>query len=162
MWGRFSAIVAGVIALDQLVKYWLVYVVDMPARGIIEITGFFNIVMVWNRGVGMGFFQQGEEGGKYLLIGFSILMAIGLTIWFSRTKPTEKLIRYALPLAIGGAIGNIIDRVHFGAVADFFDFHAFGWHFWAFNVADSAIVVGMCLILVDGLFDNNAEQGKSG
>ncbi len=117
--------------------------------------------MVWNVGVGFGLFKQDVETGKFLLIGFSLAMSVALTIWYARLGDGQPLIRWALPLAVGGAIGNVIDRFHFGAVADFFDFHAFGWHFWAFNVADSAIVIGMCLILVDGLFDA-AEQGKSG
>ncbi len=160
-WLRFVLVALAIIAVDQAVKLWLIFVFDMPAKGVVEITGFFNLVMVWNRGVGMGLFQMEAETGRFLLIGFSILMSIGLTIWYGRLEGAQPLIRWALPLAVGGAIGNVIDRFHFGAVADFFDFHAFGWHFWAFNVADSAIVIGMCLILVDGLFDT-AEQGKSG
>lgn len=160
-WSRYILIVLAVVAIDQAVKLWLVYEVDMPSRRVIEVTSFFNLVMYWNEGVGMGLFQQGSGNGRYLLVAFSLLMSAGLTIWFARSKAEEWLIRLALPLAVGGAIGNVIDRLHFGAVADFFDFHAFGWHFWAFNVADSAIVIGMCLILVDGLFDNQSEQGKS-
>ncbi|MEN8721967.1 MAG: signal peptidase II [Alphaproteobacteria bacterium] len=160
-WLRFILLAVAVVAVDQAIKLWLIYVFDMPARGVVEITGFFNLVMVWNVGVGFGLFKQDAQTGKYLLIAFSLAMSVGLTIWYGRLQGAQPLIRWALPLAVGGAIGNVIDRVHFGAVADFFDFHAFGWHFWAFNVADSAIVIGMCLILVDGLFDT-AEQGKSG
>ena len=134
-----------VLGLDQLSKYWLlIWLADKG--GWIKLTGFFNLVTVWNRGISFGFFQSGEIG-RWLLVSFSSLVCLGLVIWLWRqTRPWPVL---ALAMVIGGALGNIIDRILRGAVADFFDFHVMGYHWPAFNFADSAITIGVGMLLYD-------------
>jgi len=134
-----------VLGLDQLSKYWLLIWLANKG-GWIKLTGFFNLVTVWNRGISFGFFQSGEIG-RWLLVSFSSLVCLGLGIWLWRqTRPWPVL---ALAMVIGGALGNIIDRILRGAVADFFDFHVMGYHWPAFNFADSAITIGVGMLLYD-------------
>lgn len=132
-----------VLALDQFSK-WLVLDVARVPEHMIEVTPFFNLVMVWNTGVSFGMFAGMHEHQALALTLLTSLIALGLCIWLWRAR--ELFMAFALGLIIGGAVGNIIDRVRFGAVADFLDFHAFGWHWPAFNVADAAIVVGVALL----------------
>lgn len=148
---RFGLMVAiAALVLDQATKQWWLGLMAAEPRGI-ELTPFFNLVMVWNRGVSFGLFNQGDgDMQRWVLIGFTSVVVIFLGVWLRRAaKPGIAL---ALGLVIGGAVGNIIDRVRFGAVADFLDLHAFGWHWPAFNVADAAIVAGVLLLLADALF----------
>jgi signal peptidase II len=140
------AIAGGVIVLDQLSKYWILHVVDLPARGQIPVTGFFNLSMVWNRGVSFGLFRAEVDLARWGLALFSLVVAVALAVWVRRAD--RPLPAVALGLVIGGAIGNLVDRVRFGAVVDFLDFSGL-WFPWVFNVADSAITVGVALLLLD-------------
>ena len=134
-----------VLGLDQLSKYWLlIWLADQG--GWIKLTSFFNLVTVWNRGISFGMFQSGEIG-RWLLVSFSSLVCLGLGIWLWRQNRTWPV--FALAMVIGGALGNIIDRILRGAVADFFDFHVMGYHWPAFNFADSAITIGVAMLLYD-------------
>jgi signal peptidase II len=144
------ALAAVVLVLDQASKWWLLEVVGMPFRPPIVVTPFFNLVMVWNRGVSFGLFAHEAALMPYVLSGVALAVSTGLFVWLSRAD--RRWIAVALGLVIGGAVGNVIDRLRFGAVADFFDLHVAGWHWPAFNVADAAIVVGVGMILIDGLF----------
>lgn len=139
------ALAAGVIILDQVSKAWLIGWLVSQGGGQ-QISDFFNLVMVWNRGISFGMLQSGETG-RWLLVIFSALVCLGLGVWLRRQ--THRLPTLALGAVIGGAVGNIIDRVWRGAVADFFDFHLLGYHWPAFNVADSAIVIGVAMLLYD-------------
>lgn len=137
-----------VIVLDQLSKFWILEVFKLPAKGQVPVTGFFNLTMVWNRGVSFGLFRAEQDLARWGLAAFSIAVAIAFAFWVADS--TRRLPAIAFGLAIGGALGNVVDRVRFGAVADFLDFG--GLHFpWVFNVADSAITVGMALVLLDSL-----------
>ena len=137
-----------VIVLDQLVKNWIGgLILDPPRR--IDLTGFFSLTPVWNRGVSFGLFATDAWIGAWILSGVAILVSVGLTVWLLRL--TRILPRAALGLVIGGALGNVIDRMTFGAVFDFLDFHVAGYHWPAFNVADAAICVGVGLLLLDSL-----------
>jgi len=111
-----------------------------------EITSFFNLSMVWNHGISFGLFQSDTP---YFLIGLAAVICVIFGVWLTRTTVWTQAI--ALSLVIGGAIGNIIDRFHFGAVADFFDFHIAGWHYPAFNMADSFITIGIAILLFDSV-----------
>jgi len=147
---RFGlAAAALVIVLDQLSKLWIVEVVMQPPQ-VIPVTSFFNLVMAWNRGVSFGLLDPGSEAGRWLLIAVALAIVAALGVWLWRIE--QRLLGLAIGLIIGGALGNVIDRLRFGAVADFLDVHAAGWHFPAFNVADSAITVGATLIVADALF----------
>jgi signal peptidase II len=113
------------------------------------VTPYFNLVLVWNRGVSFGMLNTLGEHGPWLLTGLAAGIGAFLIVWLYRE--TRALTRLALWLVLAGAVGNSIDRVRFGAVVDFLDFHVGGYHWPAFNVADSAIVVGALLILLDSL-----------
>ncbi|MDA1099732.1 MAG: signal peptidase II [Proteobacteria bacterium] len=147
---------AAVVILDQTSKAWLIGWLAGQG-GWLPVTSFFNLVMVWNRGISFGMLQSGETG-RWLLAFFSILVCLGLGIWLRRQ--THRLPILALGAVIGGAAGNIIDRIWRGAVADFFDFHLLGYHWPAFNVADSAITIGVTMLLYDSFRPGAAQDGS--
>lgn len=165
-----------VIVLDQLSK-WLVYETLLRQSGdavglvawlsqtktaadymaeyhnfkTVTLTPFLDFTMVWNKGVSFGLFNSGESTMIVVLIGVAVLLATGLTGWLAVTR--DRLVALGLSLIIGGAVGNVIDRVRFGAVADFIDVHVAGYHWPAFNIADSAIVVGALLLMIDSFLN---------
>lgn len=172
----FGALVAlAVVVCDQLSK-WFVYEHVLraagPAQGFVswltQVVHFshfedtaeayravvllpvLNFVMVWNRGVSFGMFGSDAASGPYILVGVSIFVSLILAMWLWRAQ--DKFLAAALSLVIGGAFGNVIDRLRFGAVADFIDTHIGDWHWPAFNVADSAIVIGAALMMWDSVF----------
>jgi len=138
----------GVIVLDQLTKWWILAVVMVPPR-VIEITSFFNLVQVMNPGASFGMFSEAPGWMPWILAGFALSISLVLLIWLRRAD--TRLLASALGLVMGGALGNVIDRVRYGAVADFLDFHAAGLHWPAFNVADSAITIGVAFLILDAL-----------
>ena len=149
------AVAAIVLVLDQATKWLILSVVfDLPepigphsTHPTIVITGFFNLVMVWNKGVSFGMLASDSEVTRWVLIGFALVVSGVLAVWMARTP--RPVLRVVLGAVIGGALGNVIDRLRFGAVADFFDVHAFGYHWPAFNIADSAISLGVVVLLID-------------
>ena len=111
------------------------------------ITSFFNIVRVHNAGAAFSFLANAGGWQRWLFTGIGIVAAIFI-IWMLKSHPGQKLFSFALACILGGAIGNVIDRTLYGYVVDFLDFHYAGWHFPAFNIADSTISIGaVCLIL---------------
>ncbi len=138
-----------VVVLDQLTKWIIVFHVMNPPR-LIEVTPFFNLVMGWNRGVSFGMFNNDAAATVWILSIVAIVIIGVLAVWLIRAH--NRLLAVGLGLIIGGALGNLIDRLRFGAVADFLDFHAFGYHWPAFNVADTAITLGAICLLVETLF----------
>ena len=115
-----------------------------------QILPFFNFVVVWNQGVSFGMLRNNAEYGPYLLIALSLIIAIGFLGWMFKTD--NSVHRIGIACVIGGAIGNVIDRFRFGAVFDFLDFHLFGYHWPAFNIADSAIVIGVSILMIYAFF----------
>ncbi len=148
---------AAVVAADQVSKWAIVEIVMDPPR-IIPVLPIFNIVLAHNTGVSFGLFG---DAGPYLLSVVALAVCGGL-VWWLRGAET-RLLAIGIGAIIGGAIGNVIDRVRLGAVIDFLDFHLDfyidGYHFPAFNVADSAITIGVCLVLLDGLFAGRVKTG---
>ena len=142
-----------VLALDQIVKAWLTPALTAQA---IAVTPFFNLVMVWNRGISFGMFQGGGEWQRWILVAFALIVALALASWL--TRPIPPWPAAAIGGIIGGAVGNAIDRARFGAVADFFDLHLAGYHWPAFNVADAAIVCGVIGLLIDGLLGREKKR----
>jgi signal peptidase II len=136
------------LGLDQLTKWAALDMLDLAARPIV-VTPFFNLVMVWNRGVSFGMLDGVGALAPWLLPGLAVVVVIALLFWLRRSE--HALMAIGLGLVIGGALGNVIDRLRYGAVVDFLDFHLAGYHWPAFNVADAGICVGAGLILVDGL-----------
>ncbi len=152
---RKAVILAGlIIVADQFTK-WLIMVEVMQPPRVIPVMPSLNIVMAWNTGVS---FSMLSESGPMLLAGLAILVSLGLFIWLMRLP--DPLPAYGIGLVIGGAIGNVIDRFRFGAVFDFIDFYVGNWHWPAFNLADSAITIGVLLLLFDGLFQGR-DRGKN-
>ncbi len=147
---RGLAVAIAVAVLDQLSKVGILGFFAGRAAGEHEqVAPFFNIVLIYNRGMSFGLFNGG--GGLNALLFSLVAAAIvtALIYWLSRVE--SPLLAIAIGLIIGGAIGNVADRIRFGAVVDFLDFHAGSWHWPAFNVADSAISIGVAVMLVDGL-----------
>jgi signal peptidase II len=145
-----GVLAAIIIVVDRIIKVALVErFVQAGEPWPVEITSFFNLVMVWNRGISFGLFQS-DETGRWILVGLATAVSVALLVWL--TRATSLWIATAVGLVLGGAIGNAWDRFVWGAVADFFDVHAFGYHFWAFNVADMGISVGVTMLVLDGLF----------
>ena len=144
------AVAAAILLVDQASKFWLIDL--MQARGFqpMPLAPFFNLVMVWNPGVSFGLFASDSTAARWLLVALSVAIAAGLAFWLCRG--VTRWLAAALGLVIGGAIGNAIDRVVYGKVTDFFDFYVGSWHWPAFNLADSAIVVGVAMLLLDSLF----------
>lgn len=147
--GLMTALVAFV--LDQASKM-LVFSFLANSRPVFELTPFFNLVMAWNTGVSFSMFDNLGGAGVYVLSAFSLIVVGFLLYWLRDEKSV--LIQMALGMIIGGAIGNVADRVRMGAVFDFLDIHAFGYHWPAFNLADSFICVGAALVICNGLFFN--------
>jgi len=122
------------------------------------IDGFFQLVIVWNRGVSFGLLSGDGALPPWVLSGVAIAVCVGLFLWLRRTD--RVLTGWGIGLVMGGAIGNVIDRARWGAVFDFADFHVHQWHWPAFNVADSAIVAGAIALLLFGLRGKSHEAVK--
>ncbi|CCG42050.1 signal peptidase II [Magnetospirillum molischianum] len=148
-----------VIALDQASKWAIVEKVMRP-EGVegtpfytflrIELTPFLDLVMTWNRGVSFGIGNGAASLDPLILSALSGVIVLALVGWLYRAG--SSVVRLAVALIVGGAVGNIIDRLRYGAVADFIDAHIAGHHWPAFNLADSAITVGAVILVVDSLF----------
>ncbi len=135
--------------LDQASKLYLFFVADIAAAQPIRVTPFFELILVWNRGISYGLFQQGSDIGRWALTLFSLAAAVGLAVWAWRSG--EGVLSLALGLIAGGALGNAVDRVLYGAVLDFAHFFVGGFSWYVFNIADAAIVVGVAVLLYDGV-----------
>ena len=156
---RFGLAVAAVSCLaDQAVKLWLIFVFELGRRGRIIIAPFIDFILIWNPGISYGWFKQEGPVGQVVLLGLKTLAVVLLLIWLARAG--SRLTALALGLIIGGALGNVLDRVFYGAVADFVLFHittpqwTFNWY--VFNLADAAIVAGVAGILYDSVVKRRA------
>ena len=139
------------LLLDQASKLWLLYVLDIGHRDPIRVTSFFDLVLAWNIGISFGLFQNDSQIAQIALMAVKALAVIALAVWMVRSRTL--LASLALGLIIGGAIGNAIDRLAYGAVVDFALFHIeFGgntYNWYVFNLADTAIVAGVIALLYD-------------
>ena len=141
------AIAATTVVLDQLSKLWILHGLDLPSKGTVPLPGPVDLTMVWNRGMSFGLLSDHAEWSRWLLTGFSAVVVVALAIW--ARKATKPLMAIGLGLIIGGAIGNnLIDRVVYGAVADFIDVRDLYFP-WIFNIADSGISIGVAFLLLD-------------
>lgn len=140
---------AVVFILDQLSKYWILNIVRLPELGSIPVLPFFRLTFVGNVGVSMGMFQASSDVGRWLLVGVTAAIAATVAVWIAREHQRTDVI--ALGLVLGGALGNIVDRIRFGYVVDFLHFYWRDASFWVFNVADAAITLGVLVLLVRAL-----------
>ncbi len=120
------------------------------------LTEFLDLALQWNAGISFSFFRQNTPLGVWLLLGFTLAATALLAAWLWRTN--SFIAGLGLGAIIGGALGNACDRLAYGAVVDFLDLHAFGRHFFVFNIADAAINVGVALLILDGLFGRGADK----
>lgn len=145
---RLAILVAlATLVLDQASKLWLLFVYELPMRQPVALGPFVDLIVVWNRGVSYGLFQQESDAGRWTLVAVSLAAALGLGIWMLRAR--VRLLAVSLALIVGGAIGNAIDRIFFGAVFDFVHVHYGTFSWYVFNVADAAIVAGVIGLVYD-------------
>ena len=141
-----AGILAGlaVLAADQASKAWILYGLHLPDIGQVPLGPFFSLTMVWNQGVTFGLFHQSGTTGVLILSAVAVAVVVALGFWLRRADTWRAAV--ALGAIGGGAIGNVIDRLRFGAVVDFLHAHAFGYSWYVFNVADAAIVCGVAVL----------------
>ena len=147
---RGYALAALVFILDLASKYWIVTIVRLPERAPIDVLPFFRLTFVGNVGVSMGLFPASTAFARWLLVAVTAAIAVAVTVWLARERNRWDIA--ALGLVLGGALGNIVDRIRYGYVVDFLHFF---WHehsFYVFNVADAAISIGVVMLLGRALF----------
>jgi signal peptidase II len=142
------------LAADQLSKIWVIdYFAGAPplvrVTGRAVVTPFFNVLLIGNTGISFGMFHGHRRLGEIVLVGAALAIVVGLLWWLWRTR--NGLVAVAIGCLIGGALGNVVDRLTRGAVVDFLDFHLGQWHPFVFNLADTAISIGVGLLILDGL-----------
>jgi signal peptidase II len=154
------AVALATLAADQVSKLWLLFVYDLPARGSFSLGPFFDIVLVWNTGISYGLFPQTGALGQWLLLAGKTAAVLLLWVWLARAG--SFVIALGLGLIIGGAAGNAIDRLAYGAVADFVLFHVtvgeYRFNWYVFNLADVGIVAGVAAVLYESLFRADAPK----
>lgn len=159
-WGLFAYVLAALTTIvDQLSKWWVLDVAHLDQKGQIPVLPIFRLTMVMNRGVSFGLLRADNPTGRWLLVGAAAFVVVCLVVWVRRAD--RPLFATAIGLVIGGALGNnLIDRARIGQVVDFLDFS--GLHFpWVFNIADSAITVGVILLLWDSFFPGKSQASET-
>jgi signal peptidase II len=163
-WGRWTAlglaVAAMTCALDQAAKLWLLFVFGLADRGTVPLTPFLALALTWNTGISYGLFPQDSAVGQWVLLGIKAAVVVLLLVWLGRAG--SRLTAIALGLIVGGAVGNAIDRVAYGAVVDFILLHlttaGFSFQWYVFNVADAAIVAGVAGLLYESLRGERAAK----
>lgn len=150
------ALAAAILAADQITKAGMMALLE-DGRRTIEVTGFFKLVTVWNRGMSFGLFNDAQVSWALVLLALAISAVLLWWLW----GVSRGLSALGLGLVLGGAIGNVVDRLRYGAVYDFLYFHLGEWYWPAFNLADSAISVGVALLLWDGLSEGRESPKNS-
>lgn len=146
-WGIGIALIA--IALDQLTKWWVMSILMQPPQ-VISFTPFSNLVLAWNRGISFGLFNTDGALGSWIFSGIAIAIVAILGVWLWRVRRPDLAI--SIGMIMGGALGNVIDRLRLGAVVDFLDLHISGFHWPAFNLADSFITIGALYLIIESFF----------
>ena len=146
---RFAGAAVAVLAFaaDQASKLWLLRGFDLPARSPVAVAPGVDLVMAWNRGVSYSLLTSDSDAGRWLLIAATCAASLALAVWLWRSRTASTCV--ALGLLIGGALGNLVDRVAYGAVVDFVSLHAGGFRWYVFNGADCAITAGVVLLLLE-------------
>jgi signal peptidase II len=146
--------------LDQVTKFLILFGLELEPADRLVLTPFADLVLTYNRGISYGLFPQDGELGRWTLVILSIAAAILFTIWMLCSRSV--IVVLALGLLVGGALGNAVDRMVYGAVVDFVSLHAFGWHWYIFNLADAAIVAGVIGLLYDAIIGSATKSPPSG
>lgn len=147
----------------------LVVVIDLWTKSLIldsfrlyerlEVLPFFNLTLAFNRGAAFSFLAAESGWQRWFFIAVALVVSVGILVWMAREPASQRLLGIALSLVLGGAVGNVQDRIVHGYVVDFLDFHWAGWHFPAFNVADSAITVGAIFLVLDMFYGAKRDDG---
>ena len=143
--GAATALVT--LVLDQVTKLYTLFALELPLYEPLVLAPFLDLRVVWNQGISYGLFQQSTDLGRWVLVAVSLAAALALSVWIRRAE--GKVLAGSLGLIVGGALGNAIDRVAYGAVFDFIHFHVGTFSWYVFNVADAAIVAGVIGLLYD-------------
>jgi signal peptidase II len=146
------------LVLDQASKLYLLFGYDLPVREPLVLAPFLELIVVWNRGISYGLFQQDTEAGRWALLAISFAAAVALSVWMARAS--SRLLAASLGLVVGGALGNAIDRIAYGAVFDFVHFHVGSFSWYVFNIADAAIVAGVIGLVYDSLVGDKRPAGQ--
>ncbi len=164
LWGPYSRVALNValatFVIDQAHKWWMLLVYRIEEKGRVTITSFFDLVFVKNTGISYSLLDQSSYTWQIVLAVFSVLVSVALWAWLAAAG-TGRLMAWALGLIIGGALGNGLDRLLIGGVADFFSFHAFGFYWYVFNIADVAIVAGVAALLYDSYQGSRNDAANS-
>jgi signal peptidase II len=154
LWGHYSrtglVMLLATLAADQAHKWWMLLVYRIEDKGQVAVLPFLDLVFVKNTGISYSLFDAQSYAWQLALSGFAAVASVALWVWLARAG-TSRLMAWSIGLIIGGAIGNAIDRVILGGVADFFLAHAFGYSWYVFNIADAAIVAGVAGLLYDSV-----------
>jgi signal peptidase II len=148
------------MVIDQAHKWWMLVIYRIEEKGRVTLTPFLDLVYVKNLGVSYGLFTQESWEGQWFLAGFAVLAILAMAIWLAYGV-TDRLVAASFGLIMGGAAGNAIDRLILGGVADFFSLHAFDFYWYVFNIADAAIVAGVCGLLYDSFSPSRNRASKS-
>jgi signal peptidase II len=155
---RRAYVLAGMVFIaDQLTKYWIINAVGLEARATVPVLPFFSLTWVENRGGSMGLLTADSDIARWALVAVTAAIAAGVAWWIRRESHWVE--QAALGLILGGALGNIVDRIRFGYVVDFVHLHAGQWSFYVFNVADAAITIGVAVLLARAMFGNSHADG---
>ena len=154
MWAGLI-VALSVVVLDQLSKYWILYEF-LGQNSYVPMSEIFNVVRAWNTGVSFSMLNNYGNLGVWILSALAIVIVLFLVGWLKNEK--DRLVQIALGFIMGGALGNVIDRLRFGAVFDFLDFHVNDVHWPAFNLADSFICVGAALIIIHAVVEKFVKE----
>jgi signal peptidase II len=162
LWGRHSALACAIAsattAIDQAHKWWMILVFHIEEKGRVAVLPFLDVVYVLNKGISYSLLNMSSQGGQMALAAFALLASVWLWVWSARAD--SRLLVASLALIIGGAVGNGIDRLTLGGVADFFLAHAYGYSWYVFNIADVAIVAGVAGLLYESLVASRKDATK--
>lgn len=165
LWGPFSRtglwVAIATALIDQAHKWWMIIGYQIKLGERIYVTPFMDWVFVLNRGISYSLFSLDTLTGQLILAVFAVIVSAGMWMWLARGG-TSRLMGASLGLVMGGAIGNAIDRLTLGGVADFFSLHAFGYYWYVFNIADVAIVAGVAGLLYDSLLTSRNAAANQG
>jgi signal peptidase II len=149
---------AAVLAADQAHKWYMLEIMRLTEGRPIPVTSFLDLALVWNRGISYGLFKQQSPAGPWLLAIFACITAAAIAVWLAHLP--SRLPAMSAGLIMGGAVGNAIDRMRFGAVVDYFSFHIGSWHWYVFNIADVAICLGVAGLLYDWIKSSHKTAGN--
>ena len=148
-----------VVVLDQWSKHWIV--ANFREFEVLTVWPVFNLTLVYNTGAAFSFLSDAGGWQRWFFIIVGVLVSLIMVVWLSRLQSRERWTALGLALVVGGAVGNLIDRIMLGKVVDFLQWHWHDWYWPSFNLADSAITLGVVLLLIDGLFGASSEKEEN-